>query len=191
LKQTTLSGSTLGGSPSVALFHSCKGGVEFTLQRGVNHGANRAALRVTNESWDRALVFFEELAEASPAVTCNLRGTDHRIIGCPVASVTVGLRGCSGGLAREGSLASGMARDRGEAVRGCWPTVTVGAAAEENQAVPGDDSPTRTSVRRGRAREEHWQNGGAGGVEGRQILEEQSILEVSDHVQICCGNLAA
>ncbi len=41
-----------------------------------------------------------------------------------------------------------MARDRGEAVRGCGPTVTVGpgpgAAAEENQAVPGDDSPTRT-----------------------------------------------
>jgi hypothetical protein len=42
LKQTTL-----GGSPSVALSHSCKGGVEFTLQRGVNHGVNRAALRVT------------------------------------------------------------------------------------------------------------------------------------------------
>jgi hypothetical protein len=55
--------------------------------------------------------------------------------------VTVGLRGRRG-LAREGS--SGMARDRGEAVRGCGPTVTVGAAAEENQAVPGDDSPTRT-----------------------------------------------
>ena len=40
--------ATLGASPSVALFHSCKGGVEFTLQLGVNHGVNRAALRVTN-----------------------------------------------------------------------------------------------------------------------------------------------
>jgi hypothetical protein len=36
LKQTTL-----GGSPSVFLLHSCKGGVEFTLQHGVNHGVNR------------------------------------------------------------------------------------------------------------------------------------------------------
>jgi hypothetical protein len=56
LKQTTL-----GAAPSVALFHSCKGGVEFTLQRGVNQGVDRAALRVTNYSWNRALVFFEEL----------------------------------------------------------------------------------------------------------------------------------
>ena len=50
----------------------------------------------------------------------------------------------------------------------------VGAAAEENQAA------RRASG--GAAREER--NGGAGGVEGRQILEEQSILEGSDHVQM-------
>jgi hypothetical protein len=49
----------------------------------------------------------------------------------------------------------------------------VGAAAEESQAA------RRAS---GGAREER--NGGAGGDEGRQILEEQSILEGSDHVQM-------
>ena len=49
----------------------------------------------------------------------------------------------------------------------------MGAAAEENQAA---------RLASGGAREER--NGGAGGVEGRQILEEQSILEGSDHVQM-------
>ncbi len=48
----------------------------------------------------------------------------------------------------------------------------VGVAAEESQAAQQAS---------GGAREER--NGGAGGVEGRQILEEQSILEGSDHVQ--------
>jgi hypothetical protein len=34
------------------------------------------------------------------------------------------------------------------------------------------------------AREERKEGAGAAG-EGRQILEEQSILDVSDHIQIC------
>jgi hypothetical protein len=39
------------GLPSAALFHSCKSGVEFTLQRTerVNHGVNLAALRETQD----------------------------------------------------------------------------------------------------------------------------------------------
>jgi hypothetical protein len=60
-----------------------------------------------------------------------------------------------------------MARDRGETV------CDAGAAAEESQAA------LQAS---GGAREE--QNGGAGRVKGRQILEGQSILEGSDHVQM-------
>ncbi len=52
------------------------------------------------------------------------------------------------------------------------------AAAEEIQAV------RRAS---GGAREER--NGGAGRVEERQILEEQSILEGSDHVQMYISSL--
>jgi hypothetical protein len=54
----------------------------------------------------------------------------------------------------------------------------VGAATEENQAV------RRAS---GGAREER--DGGAGGVEGRQILEEQSLLEVSDRGQMCLSSV--
>jgi hypothetical protein len=52
------------------------------------------------------------------------------------------------------------------------------AAAEENQAV----------LRASRGARE-GRKGGAGGVEGRQILEKQSILKESDHVQICGGSV--
>ena len=52
----------------------------------------------------------------------------------------------------------------------CRGGMRVGAAAEESQAA-------RRASRGAR-------NGGAGGVEGRRILEEQSILEGSDHVQM-------
>ena len=64
-----------------------------------------------------------------------------------------------------------MARDRGGLLR----SLRLGAAAEENQVA---------QLASGGAMEER--NGGADGVEGRQILEEQSILdsEGSDHVQM-------
>jgi hypothetical protein len=92
------------------------------------------------------------------------RGTDALWV-CDDAAVYRG-----GG---EGS--SGKARDRGEAVCDavCGSPGGRGAAAEESQAAG------RASAG---AREER--NGGAGGVEGRQILEEQSILEGIDHVQM-------
>jgi hypothetical protein len=54
----------------------------------------------------------------------------------------------------------------------------VGAVAEENQAVRRASGGAREE---GGALEER--NGGAGGVEGRQIPEEQSMLEVGDHAQ--------
>ena len=67
-----------------------------------------------------------------------------------------------------------MARERGR--RGLRRCLLVSAAAEESQAA------RRAS---GGAREERTQrNGGDGGVEGRQILEEQSILEGRDHFQM-------
>jgi hypothetical protein len=64
-----------------------------------------------------------------------------------------------------------MARDLGGLLR----SLLLGAAAEENQVA---------QLASGGAREER--NGGADGVEGRQILEEQSILdsEGCDHVQM-------
>jgi hypothetical protein len=66
-------------------------------------------------------------------------------------------------------------------LRRAGPSLRVGAAAEENQAA------RRAS---GGARDEQNGLGGAGGVEGRQILEEQSILEVSYYVQMYVSSLS-
>jgi hypothetical protein len=86
------------------------------------------------------------------------------------------------GPGRVGERPSGLSEAASEGARqwrgGFQRGLLLGAAEEENQVVlrvPGV------------AREER--KGGAGGVEGRQILEEQSILEISDHIQICGSNI--
>ena len=85
---------------------------------------------------------------------------------------------CPGGLRRR--RGRGLSRRRRRVNRygqgpgrgGLQRCLQVGAAAEESQVA------RRASGGGGEER-----NGGAGGVEGRQTLEEQRILEGSDHVQ--------
>jgi hypothetical protein len=82
---------------------------------------------------------------------------------------------------------SSAATEKGQAV---WPgtgarrSATRSAVWLSNRGEPSGVTNVRRSAG---AREERKE--GAGRVEGRQILEEQSILEVSDHVQICSSRL--